>query len=221
MAGQRALARQAVMAAIEAEGRAQLARDGAAALSVRSVARELDMASSAIYRYVESKDELLTLLIVAGYHRLADALEAAGTTGPARDRWVARCTALRAWAHANPHEYALLYGSPVPGYAAPQDTVDPATRVYAALAAPLTGSARPWPRLVGPLTRDGEAIAGGLGLKAPAAAGVALLRAWAGLFGLVTLELFGHTHGVVTDHDAMFAHHVEALADDLGLQADG
>jgi AcrR family transcriptional regulator len=205
------------MADIEAEGRAQLARDGAAALSVRAVARELGMASSAIYRYVESKDELLTLLIVAGYHRLADALEATGTAGPARDRWAARCSALRDWAHANPHEYALLYGSPVPGYAAPQDTIDPATRVYAALAEPLSASARPWPRLAGSLADDGAAITSGLGVRAPAAAGIALLRAWAGLFGLVSLELFGHTHGVVTDHEAMFAHHVDALADDLGL----
>ena len=48
---------------------------------------------------------------------------------------------MRSWAIANPHEYALLYGSPVPGYAAPQDTIDPATRVYAALAEPLRDAA--------------------------------------------------------------------------------
>ena len=206
------------MADIEAEGRRQLARDGAAGLSLRSVARSLDMASSAIYRYVDSRDELLTLLIVAGYHRLGDALEAAGATGATpRERWVATCEALRAWAHDHPHEYALLYGSPVPGYAAPQDTVDPATRVYAALAAPLAGSSRDWPEVDGSLAADGAAITSGLGVDAPAAAGIALLRAWAGLFGLVTLELFGHTHGVVTDHAQMYARHVEALADELGL----
>ncbi len=210
------MARQAVMADIEAEGRAQLARDGAAALSVRSVARELGMASSAIYRYVESKDELLTLLIVAGYHRLADALEAAGRSGSARSRWTERCGALRSWAHANPHEYALLYGSPVPGYAAPDATIDPATRVYAALAEALADGDG-WPAVDGAVAADGARIVEGLGVHAPAAAGAALLRAWAGLFGLVTLELFGHTHNVVTDHDAFFAHHVDALADDLRL----
>ena len=206
------------MADIEAEGRRQLARDGAVALSLRSVARELDMASSAIYRYVDSRDELLTLLIVAGYDRLGAALEAAGAGGGTpRERWAATCRALRAWAQANPHEYALLYGSPVPGYAAPQDTIDPATRVYAALAAPLAGSTTDWPELDGPVAEDGERITSGLAIEASPAAGVALLQAWAGLFGLVTLELFGHTNNVVTDHTAMFDRQVDALADALGL----
>ncbi len=206
------------MADIEAEGRRQLARDGAAALSVRCVARELGMASSAIYRYVDSRDELLTLLIVAGYDRLGAALEAAGAgASTPRERWAATCRALRAWAQANPHEYALLYGSPVPGYAAPQNTIDPATRVYAALAAPLAGSTTNWPELDGPVAEDGERITSGLGMEAPPGAGVALLQAWAGLFGLVTLELFGHTNNVVTDHEAMFDRQVDALADALRL----
>ena len=209
-----------MLAEITAEGRRQLARDGAAALSLRSVARELDMVSSGIYRYVESRDALLTLLIIAGYDRLGSALERAGADeGSPRERWRATCGALRAWARANPHEYALLYGSPVPGYAAPPDTIDPATRVYAALAAPLRDAPAPAdrPALSGALATDGERIADGLGLTLPPAQGVALLGAWATLFGLVSLELFGHTHNVVTDHDAFFAHHVDALARGLGL----
>jgi AcrR family transcriptional regulator len=212
VAGQREQARRAVLADITAEGRRQLARDGAAALSVRAVARELDMASSAIYRYVESRDELLTLLIVAGYQRLGTALEAAGGDLTGRAQWRARAEALRAWAHANPHEYALLYGSPVPGYAAPTDTIDPATRVYAALAQPVQAStARPSP------DPDGEAIVDALGLDVAPGLGTALVRAWAGLFGLVSLELFGHTHNVITDHEGFFARHVDGLADELGL----
>ncbi len=206
------------MADIEAEGRRQLARDGAAGLSVRSVARALDMASSAIYRYVESRDALLTLLIVAGYDRLGATLEAAGSAEASpRERWVATCEALRSWAHGHPQEYALLYGSPVPGYAAPQDTIGPATRVYAALGAPVAGTERDWPDLDDALAADGRAITSGLGMDAAPAAGIALLRAWTALFGHVTLELFGHTHGVITDQEAMFAFHVEALADELGL----
>ena len=209
-----------MLAEITAEGRRQLARDGAAALSLRSVARELDMVSSGIYRYVESRDALLTLLIIAGYDRLGAALERAGAAeGTPRERWRATCCALRAWARANPHEYALLYGSPVPGYAAPQDTIDPATRVYTALAAPLRDAPALADRPVvsGALATDGERIADGLGLTLPPAQGVALLGAWATLFGLVSLELFGHTHNVVTDHEAFFAHHVDALAADFGL----
>ncbi len=53
---------------------------------------------------------------------------------PARERWIAACHAIRDWARSNPHEYALIYGSPVPGYRAPETTVDPAARVPLAFA---------------------------------------------------------------------------------------
>ena len=33
------------------------------------------------------------------------------------------------WAVAHPHDYALVYGSPVPGYRAPEATIAPAARV--------------------------------------------------------------------------------------------
>jgi len=220
MAGQRERARRAVLEEITTEARRQLARDGAAGLSLRSVARELDMVSSAIYRYVDSRDALLTMLIVAGYERLGTVLEQAGAEGgPPRDRWRSTCLALRAWAAAHPHEYALLYGSPVPGYAAPADTIDPATRVYAALAeplrdTPLTAAARP---VRGALVADGARMADALGLPLAPEVAVCLLGAWGTLFGLVSLELFGHTHNVVTDHDAFFGHQVDQLAEQLGL----
>ena len=58
-------------------GRTHLATEGAAALSVRAVARDLGVVSSAIYRYVRSRDDLLTLLVVDGYNELGDAVDAA------------------------------------------------------------------------------------------------------------------------------------------------
>ena len=71
--------------------------------------------------------------------------------------------------------------------------------------------------MTGTLAADGERITDALGLPLAPAQGVRVLGALATLLGLVSLELFGHTHNVVTDHDAFFAHHVDALADDLGL----
>jgi len=210
--------RQAVLDDIAEEGRRQLDRDGAAGLSLRSVARELGMVSSGIYRYVESREALLTMLIARGYDRLGAAIETTTpATGDPRARRHAACAGLRAWARANQAEYALLYGSPVPGYAAPQDTVPPATRVYAALAAPLPAGGEPAATPDPAFAADGERIAATLGGGLTPDQGLALLRAWAGLFGLLSLELFGHTYGVVTDHDAFFRHHVDRLADDLGL----
>ncbi|PRC48129.1 TetR family transcriptional regulator, partial [Mycobacterium sp. ITM-2017-0098] len=58
-------------------GRTHLVTHGAAGLSLRAIARELGMVSSAVYRYVGSRDELLTLLLVDAYTELAEAVERA------------------------------------------------------------------------------------------------------------------------------------------------
>jgi AcrR family transcriptional regulator len=117
---------------ITEEARRQLAAHGPAGLSLRAVARALGMVSSAIYRYFPSRDELLTALIIDAYDALGSAAEAADAAVAATDirgRWHAACAAVRTWAVAHPHEYALIYGSPVPGYQAPQATVPSAIRV--------------------------------------------------------------------------------------------
>ena len=116
-------------------GRRHLITDGAAGLSVRAIARELGMVSSAVYRYVASRDDLLTLLLVDAYTELADAVERAGEAdGTWRERLLRMAHAARAWAVAQPASWALLYGSPVPGYHAPAElTVGPGTRMIGTL----------------------------------------------------------------------------------------
>ncbi|POX36050.1 TetR family transcriptional regulator, partial [Streptomyces sp. Ru73] len=159
--GARERARGEITAAIKDEARRQLAAEGAAKLSLRAVARELGMVSSALYRYFPSRDDLLTALILDAYNAVGQAAETAlaetdaranagtkagakagaaagrrgsgGATPPPAVRWTAVCHAVRKWALAHPHEYALLYGSPVPGYHAPDATAEPAGRVARAL----------------------------------------------------------------------------------------
>ncbi|MCU1659577.1 MAG: regulatory protein TetR, partial [Pseudonocardiales bacterium] len=126
----RARARAEMTEQIKQAARRHLAVDGPD-LSLRAVARDLGLVSSAVYRYFSSRDELLTALIIDGYDALGQAAERAEAVVARRDlagRWLALGRGIRAWAIDNPHEYALLYGSPVPGYAAPQDTIGPATR---------------------------------------------------------------------------------------------
>ena len=92
------------------------------------------MVSSAIYRYFPSRDDLLTTLIIDGYNAVGAAVEKAEAACPPEDyadRWLAGCRAVRDWALAHPHEYALVYGSPVPGYQAPEHTIGPASRAAA------------------------------------------------------------------------------------------
>src|SRR3954468_7300137 len=132
----RALARAELTRQILDRASVQLAEVGPAALSVRQIARDLEMASSAVYRYFPSRDALLTALLIQAFDDLGEAVEAgdaAADRDDLRARWVGLAQALRQWAVAHPHEYALTYGSPVPGYAAPQDTIASAARVASAL----------------------------------------------------------------------------------------
>jgi AcrR family transcriptional regulator len=152
---------------ITEEARRQLAATGANGLSLRAVARELGMASSALYRYYPSRDDLLTALIVDAYNAIGEAAETAiadTTSGAGRARWVAACHAVRAWALDRPHEYALIYGSPVPGYRAPAATIGPAARVPLAFVGVLAAAIADGEITVGEVTdgevTDGEVAAG-------------------------------------------------------------
>src|SRR5689334_9031334 len=119
--GVRARVRAEMTEEIKVVARRHLATDGAN-LSLRAVARDLGMASSAVYRYFASRDELLTALIIDAYNSLGEAAEHAATlTTDPLGRFLRITTAVREWALADPHQWALIYGSPVPGYQAPQD----------------------------------------------------------------------------------------------------
>lgn len=219
--GRREAARVATLHAIEGEARRQLADVGAAALSLRAVARELGMVSSGIYRYVASRDELLTRLIVSGYGELADAIEAATERGaPARLAWAAAWRSARSWALERPHEWALLYGSPVPGYAAPAETIEPAARVFAALAGTIGATT---PRAAGQvdpvLAPDLDRLVAGFELPGGRAQASPLLGAVGHLVGTVSLEVFGHLTGVIEERarDAHFDVQIELSAGMVGL----
>src|SRR6266498_3996498 len=126
----RARVRAEMIEEIKNAARRQLAADGAN-LSLRAIAREMGMVSSAIYRYFAGRDDLLTALILDAYDSLGEAAEQAGEKPDQDDygeRWLAVTRAIRDWAVKRPHEYALIYGSPVPGYVAPEDTVLPSIR---------------------------------------------------------------------------------------------
>ena len=116
---------------IKTIARRHLETDGAN-LSLRAVARDMGMVSSALYRYFASRDDLLTALILDAYNALGEAAEAADAAvtdrSQLRARWLATARGIRGWALRTPAEYALLFGTPVPGYAAPADTITAATR---------------------------------------------------------------------------------------------
>ncbi|HEX4087364.1 MAG TPA: TetR/AcrR family transcriptional regulator [Trebonia sp.] len=224
---------------IKEGARRQLAATGADGISLRAVARELGMASSALYRYYPSRDDLLTALIIDAYDAIGEAAEQAiADRGPAeafaRDRWLAACHAIRDWALAHPHEYALIYGSPVPGYRAPEATIGPAARVPLAFAGVLADAteAGEVAGAVGAHAGPGAAADAMNAALAAQAAGLAtalaspvapdvLVRAviaWTQLFGMISWELFGQFVGSFEPADGLFAHAVAQLATFVGLE---
>ncbi|GAA2233403.1 MULTISPECIES: TetR/AcrR family transcriptional regulator [Streptomyces] len=220
--GARARARIEVTAAIKDEARRQLAAEGAARLSLRAVARELGMVSSALYRYFPSRDDLLTALIIDAYDSLGESAEAAHqASADPYARWIAVCAAVRGWALDHPHEYALIYGSPVPGYTAPDTTVPPAARVGLLLIGIARdaheGQGLDRPALPADLRPEAERMAADLAPDLPPETVTALVAAWAQLYGLVGFELFGQFNRVVEDREGFFRHAAGQLAEGVGL----
>ena len=223
----RAQARLETIEQIKQIAREHLAVDGPNGLSLRAVARDLGVVSSAVYRYFASRDELLTALIVDGYNALGDAVEAAESAVSRRDlagRWNAIGRAARQWALENQHEYALLYGTPVPGYQAPPDTIEPAGRPIVLAAQILHDGVErgtveaPADRLPKPVRADLDAIRTSAGLEdVPAALLGRALSMWALLFGTISFELFGRLTNAVTDFDAYFEHQLKVMTRYLGL----
>lgn len=107
----------------------QIAESGAASLSLRAIARELDITAPAIYNYYPSRDDLVTALIVDAFTSLAEAQEAS-ITGLAQNRRAVRLSALglayREWAVTYPQRYHLIFGTPIPNYTAPEEVTQPA-----------------------------------------------------------------------------------------------
>lgn len=229
--GVRARARRETVQQITDAARRQLAEVGAAALSVRAVTRQLGMAPSAVYRYFPHRDALLTTLIVEAYQGIADAAEGADAAQAPADafgRWLAVHRGTRAWALEHPHEFALVYGSPVPGYAAPEDTIAPAARIPMLMAGIAVDA---WQQghdvwtadgtdrvLPDGLLADAQNLVALVGQFRPESAFdpdavdprrvLAVLDAWTEMFGGISFELHGHYRRVI---DAR-AEHLDAVA---------
>jgi AcrR family transcriptional regulator len=219
-------------AEILAVARAHLADEGAAALSLRSVARELELAPSALYRYFDGRDALLSALIMGAYESLAAEAERAAdraqrTKNESTDaeRWLQAPRAIRRWALERPHEWGLIFGTPVPGYEAPQDTVEPYARVAAALARPVVEAkeagrwrdAAPRGAATDALREAVAPVTEGLDLDMSVPMVARFVRAWTTLVGIISLEVFGHWRNTILDPEVFFEATMHDVALGLGL----
>lgn len=215
---------------VKAIARQLLVKSGASGLSLDAVATESGLSVAEVEAVFPHRDDLLTALVVDAYDESAVAMEeadraAVAAGAPAGARLLAVSRALRAWSFANTAEFTLIYGSPVPGYHAPQDTVAPASRTPAVLARVVrsaleAGELSPPRRAVpGPPLLRPEAVAlfGGVP-EAPFSdlveRGIVL---WSSLIGLLVFQVFSRTHDSVRDEAAYFDFAVAVAAEGIGL----
>lgn len=184
--GKRAASRAANEKRIIEAAESLLGTYGAAGLSLRHVAKQVGMAPSAIYRYYNGIDSLYTALILRAYNDQARAAQEAfaGVKKPANwaeaeEAMVIVTKAIRSWALENPHRYALIYGSPVPGYRAPEETIAAAAATGQVLiqCVPVEGA--------DPIPAE-------------------MVRMWVQLYGVISFELFGHLKGSIDDASEFF-----------------
>lgn len=220
----RARIRSEMSQEIKAVARRHLATDGAN-LSLRAVARDMGIVASALYRYYPSRDALLTALIIDAYDGLAAAATEADSAVPRDDlrgRWLAVCRSVRTWALANPAEYGLIYGAPVPGYTAPPKTVEPAAKVILLFVDIVTDAAdRLRPHTGSPLAASLRADLRRLVEQRPGNVSEErldhVLVAWTHLFGLLNFEVFGRLDDMIAARAEYFDHHMTLMADLTGL----
>ena len=197
--------RAQVHAEIKRHAWEQLATAGVSALSLNAIAKRMGLSGPALYRYFASRDELLTELIGDAYRSLADTVRAAHDAG-ADVSGLAH--AIRTWALADPHRYFLVYGTPVPGYHAPDKTTKISDEIFTVLVEALTAAPPPNPET--PFD-DMLGAYGDWTASQPSPAPHRALTFWTRLHGVLSLELAGHFAGMGFDPAQLF----EAEVNDL------
>jgi AcrR family transcriptional regulator len=221
--------RAAVNEEIKEVARRLMVEQGTAGVSLRAIARQMDMSAPALYHYFANREALITALIVDAFNALADhveqAREAAGSR-PLGERLMAVLLAYRQWALANPVDFELIYGNPIPGYDAPQEVTAPAAaRGLAALAELIAevGQGR------GPAAEEYQVIPPELepffqalqkreGYDAPLLALYLAAVAWSRVHGILMLELVNQLQPLVGDGELFYRSQVEAMLRGMGLK---
>ncbi|HEV7148268.1 MAG TPA: WHG domain-containing protein [Pedococcus sp.] len=235
-----------------------LLRDGED-VSIRAVATAMGLTPPALYRYVDSHAELLSLVAQSVFEDVVASMglarDAQAPDDPAA-QIVAAATAFRHWAMTHRQEFQLVFASAstaetaqtessVAATSAPEDS----TNTWAALHGCPPGQSggdlfaaffgeifgRLWERYRFPVPADADldpevlavlesqspptAVTGGLGAATPGMIWM-FERAWAKLYGTVTLEVFGHVHPVFISSGALFRAAMLDIGRELKIDAE-
>ncbi len=204
----------------------QMEQTGTGTLSLRAVAREIDLTPSAVYYYYSDRDALITDLLIEAFNSLNDAVEAATNleTLTYLERGRAIISAYRQWALDHLIYYKLIYGNPIPGYHAPEELdASIAGRGLAAILAVLTQALEAGDLQLPPVSLSPEmadqiaAMSEERGLTTPPTLIYLVLVMWFKLHGMVSFELYGQSRDILGDGKALFENELDRMLKDLGF----
>lgn len=201
--------------------RQHMTTNGAATLSLNAIAREMEMSTPALYRYFPSRDDLITALVTDAQRGLADSLLEAVSAYPEEDvgnRLYIACLQYRRWAIANPLEYQLIFGNPIPEYVCPPEVIIATGVTVFGIFLQLIQTAyeqgvlRPQPHMV--------AVPSGLeiGIRSqvdgnlydPAVAYIGI-EGWAKMHGLIMLEMLHHFTEIINEPALYYQNEIKAM----------
>lgn len=228
--------RAATTEEIKQTARRILVEQGTEAVSLRAIAGEMGMTAPALYRYFASRDELIKHVcadifaeLTAAIHAAIDAASGA-SGGDMAAKVYAACWAFRDWSLGRPREFRLVFATPLPGLHAVKDEITAETggefgntffllmlELWRRHQFDVPRDEEIAPELRVQLERYREGLAG-LAEGVPLGLLLTFLRCWVRLYGIVSLEVFGHLSFALDNGKPMFELTLSEMAPQLGLE---
>ena len=228
--------RAATTAEIKQTARRILVSEGPDAVSLRAIAREMGMTAPALYRYFSSHEELVKHVIadifteLAGDIRSAIAAASAESDGDMLAKVLAACWEFRRWSLSHTREFGLIFATPLPGLHVQKDEITAEgggqfgntffllmLELWRKQPFDLPDDDQIDPGLLEQLKRYREGL-GELAAGLPFGLLLVFLRCWVRLYGIVSLEVFGHLSFALDDGRPMFELMLSEMAPLVGLE---
>jgi AcrR family transcriptional regulator len=228
--------RAATTTEIKQTARGILVSEGPDAVSLRAIAREMGMTAPALYRYFGSHEELIKHVIADIFIELTNDLHAAVdeagaiSPGDTTAKVIAAARAFRRWSLNHQREFGMLFGTPLPGVNVEQDEITAecggkfgntffvlVLELWQKHPFPVPADEEIDPGLLDQLDRYREGL-GDLAADLPLGLLLTFLRCWVRLYGIVSLEVFGHLGFALDDAEPMFELMLAETAPLLGLE---
>ena len=218
---------------IKQTARRVLVEQGPDRLALRAIAREMGMTAPALYRYFDSREDLIEHVVADLYDELTGELERARDAAEpvtVGTQLVEAARAFRRWATTHHLEFGLLFGSPadsvvVDVHGPGEGPASAAARRFGAIFAELVAQIYLERGFPVPAEEDMEpALRAQLRewcaqfpVQLPLGVMHVFLSCWIRLYGMVCMEIFGHLRFALDDAEPMFEAELRALGEVLGI----